>query len=206
MSVTFTGPGRAGRAAYALVIALALVGIAGCAQDPNSVAAQAKQGDNKGYVSGDGTVEQIAPDRRGTPVTLAGPTIDGGTFDLAGQAGGKVVVVNVWGSWCAPCVAEAPHLQRVWADVEARGEPVQFLGINSREDPRTGQAFAARVGLTFPSLSDKSGVQILALQGKAATTPTTLVLDRRHRIAARVSGSVSETTLTGLLDDAVAEP
>ena len=115
-----------------------------------------------------------------------------------------MLVVNVWGSWCAPCVAEAPDLQRVWADLQADDAPVQFVGIDFREDPARGAAFTKKAGITYPSLSDESGVLILALQGKAPTVPTTLVLDPEGRIAARVNGPVSAGTLRGLVDDVVA--
>ncbi|GAA4412556.1 TlpA disulfide reductase family protein [Fodinibacter luteus] len=185
--------------------ALALVlGAAACSQDPNSVAAQAKAGDQKGYVSGDGAVETIPEADRAEPVELSGELLDGTAWDSA-SARGEVLVVNVWGSWCAPCVAEAPDLQRVWSDLEAERAPVQFMGIDFREDPARGAAFAKKAGITYPSLSDESGVLILALQGKAPTVPTTLVLDTEGRIAARVNGPVSASTLRGLVDDVVAE-
>jgi thiol-disulfide isomerase/thioredoxin len=189
----------------ALVAALALGGVAGCSEDPNSVAAQAKRGDNKGYVSGDGRVEQIAPEDRAEPVRLSGTTLTGTPWSSE-SARGSVVVLNVWGSWCAPCVAEAPDLQRTWAAFEKSGKPVRFMGINFREDAARGAAFARTSGMTYPSLSDESGVLILALQGKAPTVPTTLVLDTEGRIAARVNGTVSQTTLTGLVDDTLAAP
>ena len=80
------------------------------------------------------------------------------------------------------------------------------MGINFREDPARGAAFAKKAGMTYPSLNDEEsgGVLILALQGKAPTVPTTLVLDREGRIAARVNGPVSASTLRGLVDDVVA--
>lgn len=197
---------NAGRTAFAVLLALGVgLGATACTSDPNSVAEQAKAGDQKGYVSGDGSVEQIAVADRGEPVKLAGDTIDGSTYDLT-NAQDKVVVVNVWGSWCPPCVAEAADLQKVWLDVQAADKPVQFLGIDYREDPQRGQAFAQSATLTYPSLTDESGVQILNLQGKAPTVPTTLVLDKEHRIAARVNGSVTDLTLAGLVDDVLAEP
>ncbi|HYN28267.1 MAG TPA: TlpA disulfide reductase family protein [Dermatophilaceae bacterium] len=200
-----TGHRRRYAVPLALVAALALGGAAGCTEDPNSVAAQAKKGDNKGYVSGDGRVEQIAAEEREEPVDLSGRTLTGEAWSSS-SARGSVVVLNVWGSWCAPCVAEAPDLQRSWAAFEKSGKPVQFMGINFREDPARGAAFAAKSGMTYPSLTDESGVLILALQGKAPTVPTTLVLDTDGRIAARVNGTVSETTLTGLVDDVLAQP
>ena len=192
------------RYAGCLVTAVLLLGTAACTQDPNSVAALAKAGDRKGYVSGDGAVETIAEADRDVPVALRGDLVGGGSWDSA-SARGEVVVVNVWGSWCAPCVAEAPDLQGVWAGLQAEKAPVQFMGIDFREDPARGAAFARKAGITYPSLSDESGVLILALQGKAPTVPTTLVLDRQGRIAARVNGPVAASTLRGLVDDVVAE-
>ena len=194
----------AARYAGCLAAVALLLGATACSQDPNSVAAQAKAGDQKGYVSGDGAVETIPEADRDVPVALAGDLVDGGTWDSA-SARGQVVVVNVWGSWCAPCVAEAPDLQEVWAGLQAEQAPVQFMGIDFREDPARGAAFARKAGITYPSLSDESGVLILALQGKAPTVPTTLVLDRQGRIAARVNGPVAASTLRGLVDDVVAE-
>ena len=180
-----------------------LLGSAACSQDPNSIAAQAKAGDRKGYVSGDGAVETIPADKRGEPVVLTGTLLDGTAWDIASTRG-KVLVINVWGSWCAPCVAEAPDLQKAWEGIQADQVPAQFVGIDFREDPARGAAFAKKAGITYPSLTDESGVAILALQGKAPTVPTTLVLDPEGRIAARVNGPASASTLRGLVDDVVA--
>ena len=181
------------------VLAIGLV-LGGCTNDPNSVANQAKSGDRKGYVSGDGSIEKIAVARRGPAVDLAGTTLDGTPWKSA-DARGKAVVLNVWGSWCGPCVGEAPDLQKAWTSLSAAKKPVQFMGINIQESPATGAAFMRSRGLTYPSLTDQPGVLILSLQGKAVSTPTTLVLDTSGRIAARVNGPVSATTLTGLVDD-----
>ena len=197
-----TGSTPARWAGWLAAVAL-LLGTAACTSDPNSVAEQAKAGDQKGYVSGDGAVETIPEADRAEPVELEGTLLDG-TAWASQSARGEVLVINVWGSWCAPCVAEAPDLQEVWSGLEAENAPVQFMGINFREDPARGAAFEKKAGITYPSLSDESGVTILALQGKAPTVPTTLVLDRDGRIAARVNGPVSASTLRGLVDDVVA--
>jgi len=189
---------------YLAAVLLLLLFGAGCAPDPGSVAAQANAGDRKGYVSGDGAVETIPEADRAEPIELKGALLDGTAWDSA-SAHGEVLVLNVWGSWCAPCVAEAPDLQRVWTDLQAAGAPVQFIGIDFREEPERGAAFVKKAGVTYPSLSDESGVLILALQGKAPTVPTTLVLDTLGRIAARVNGPASATTLRALVDDVVAE-
>ncbi|MGL5863729.1 MAG: TlpA family protein disulfide reductase [Phycicoccus sp.] len=182
----------------------ALAGVSGCTTDPNSVSEQARRGDQKGYVSGDGSVETIAPAARAEPVDLSGELLGGGRFRSA-EARGEILVLNVWASWCGPCVAEMPVLQQVWEEQEKASAPVRFVGINFRDNAAGGAAFANQAGVTFPHLSDESGVTILALQGKASTVPSTLVLDREGRIAARVSGPVTGGTLRGLLEDAVDE-
>lgn len=192
------------RTAALLAAATLTLSIAACAQDPNSIAAQAKAGDRKNYVSGDGSVEKIASGTRQEPVKLAGTTLEGRKWSTA-EVSGKVVVINVWGSWCGPCVAEAPDLKKAWDALSASGKPVQFMGIDFREDPDRGAAFQKAQNITYPSLTDESGVLILALQGKAPTVPTTLVLDKTGRIAARVNGQVTASTLTGLVDDVLAE-
>lgn len=197
--------GRVGAAVAAVGL---LVTVAACSSDANSVAEQAKAGDGKGYVAGDGSVQQVAAADRSTVVALSGTTVDGASWSTAADAKGKVVVVNVWGSWCGPCVDETPHLQQVWSSLSAAGKPVQFVGIDIKESPVNAAAFLKANGITYPSLSDSAsgGQPMLALQGRASATPTTLVLDRQGRIAARVLGATTASTLSGLIDDVVAEP
>jgi thiol-disulfide isomerase/thioredoxin len=180
------------------------VGVSACSSDAGSIAAQARSGDGKGYVSGDGTIERVAADRRSSPLTLSGVTFQGTPWRVA-NAANHVLVLNVWGQWCGPCVAEMPHLQQVWSQLSAAGKPVQFMGINYRDGVETAKAFLRANKITYPSLQDDGGRTLLALRGKANTTPTTLVLDRQGRIAARVSGPVSAATLSGLVSDVLSE-
>lgn len=176
--------------------------LAGCSDDPNSVTAQARAGDQKGYVAGDGSIEEIPAGERGEPLTLEGTTLDGKPWSST-DARDSVVVLNVWGSWCAPCAVEAPDLQQVWEQVQRDKQPVQFMGINWRDNPASGRAFAKKHGLTFPSLHDDTGVLILDLQGKATGAPTTLVLDRQGRISGVVVGVVRAGTLSALVQTAL---
>ena len=204
--MTGGSPRRRGAFVAACALGLSLL-TAACNDDANSVASQAMAGDGKGYVAGDGTVEQLAVADRGSAVSLGGTTVDGKPWSTAADAGGKVVVVNVWGSWCAPCVDETPHLQQVWQSYSTAGKPVAFVGIDIKESAATAAAFLKANSVTYPSLSDSGsgGQPMLALQGKAAATPSTLVLDRQGRIAARVLGATTVSTLTGLVDDVLAE-
>ena len=204
--MTGGSPRRRGAFVAACALGLSLV-TAACNDDANSVASQAMAGDGKGYVAGDGTVEQLAVADRGAAVSLGGTTVDGKSWSTAADAPGKVVVVNVWGSWCGPCVDETPHLQQVWQSYSTAGKPVAFVGIDIKESAATAAAFLKANSVTYPSLSDSGsgGQPMLALQGKAAATPSTLVLDRQGRIAARVLGATTVSTLTGLVDDVLAE-
>lgn len=184
------------------------VALAGCnSSTTQSVADAARAGDNKGFVAGDGTVEQLPASRRQQPLALSGTTVTGARWSMAADGAGKVVVVNVWGVWCPPCIEELPHLQSAWASYEKAGAPVAFIGVDTRDQPVTAAAFLASRKVTYPSISDQGsgGQPLLALQGRATTTPTTLVLDRQGRIAARVLGGTTESTLTALIDDVLAE-
>ena len=101
-----------------LLVGVGTVAASSLTEDPNSVAAQARAGDQKGYVSGDGSVETIPEADRAEPVTMSGTLLDGTPWDIEDTRGAPLVL-NVWGSWCAPCVAEAPDLQQAWEEIQA---------------------------------------------------------------------------------------
>jgi thiol-disulfide isomerase/thioredoxin len=188
-----------------VITGLALVltlGTSGCSDGADSISAQAKQGSGKGYVAGDGTIEQIAKDQRSTDIAVSGTTLEGTALDTA-RWRGKVVVVNTWGSWCPPCNAEAPDLQRAWESFQRKD--VEFLGVDLRDSPETGLAFQRKFGLTYPSLRWDGGSVLLQMKGKASATPTTLVLDRDGRLAGRISGRADASTLRGMLENVLAE-
>ena len=192
------------RAAVTVTAVGALVALGGCTSDPNSIAEQAKQGDQKGYIAGDGAIEQIPVDKRLKPITLEGKTLDGKDWSSTSVRGKDIVVINMWASWCGPCIKEIPELEKVWTGLQAADKPVQFMGINFREGPERGAALVASQKMTYPSLSDKPGTLLLAFGRQAPTnTPSTLILDREGRVAARANGPVTATTLQGLIDDAL---
>jgi len=152
-------------------------------------------------VVGDGRVVQVdASDREG-PVEISGSTLQGDPIDLA-DFRGQVVVLNVWGSWCAPCITEAPRLQEASENIDA-----EFVGLSFKEgDFENGRIFERTHGITYPTIADE-GDKILALGRYAPTAPpTTYVLDRKGRVAALVTGEVkSIATLEDLVDEVGAE-
>ena len=195
---------RMPRVALLLAAPLLVLSLSACSDDPNSIAAQAKSGNRQGYISGDGNVETIPAADRKKPVALTGTTLDNKQWSSQDVVG-KVAVLNLWASWCPPCETEAPDLKKAAEAIAAAKKPVAFMGINYRDNPDSGRSTAARWGIPFQSLDDPAGTTILALQGKVTSPPTTLVLDRTGRIAARVSGPVTASTLSGLVDDVLAE-
>ena len=132
---------------------------------------------------------------------IDGRTIDGQDLALA-DLRGHVVVLNVWGSWCAPCRVEAPDLAKVARETKAQG--VRFVGIDTRDNLAAARAFVRNYGLTYPSWEDQSGVLLAQFSGivPVSAVPSTLVLDANGVIRARVIGRVNASTLRGLIQDA----
>lgn len=136
---------------------------------------------------------------------FTGRLLDGTDFDSTSLRG-RVVVYNLWGSWCAPCRKEAPALAAV---AEEFADSATFVGITVRDNPAAARAFEERYGIPYGSVSpDDSTDALLALSPvlNAAAIPSTLVLDRQGRVYARAIGAVTEATLRALVSGAVAEP
>ena len=178
-------------------VLLASTGLTACSDDVGS------SGD-AGFVSGKGVITRLAVDDRKEPGEVAGETLEGEPISLE-DFEGKTVVVNVWGSWCAPCRAEAPDL--VAASEELAADDVEFLGINSRDlDRAAAQAFQRRFEVPYPSIYDQQGKTLLAFRGTLSPNaiPSTVVIDAEGRVAASVIGEVSRSTLVGLVEDVMA--
>lgn len=196
-------PRRAARAAtLALVAAVAL---AGCtATDP--LAEQYREGTGQGYISGDGAYTLFAPEERAAPIEFEGEIETGETVS-SDDYRGDVLVVNFWYAGCPPCRLEAPDLEALAQQFADEG--VSFLGVNIYDQAPTALSFAKEFGVTYPSILDVNDGQVrLAFAGQVAPTavPTTLVLDREGRVAARIAGLVSEpSVLRSMIADTLAE-
>jgi thiol-disulfide isomerase/thioredoxin len=188
--------------AFAAVLAAAL--LSGCTA--TALQKQYTDGDNKGYIDGSGVTEVKLADRS-APVVFSGKTEGDSDFSSAAHKG-QVVVVNFWYAECPPCRLEAKELQKINAQYAAKG--VVFIGVNTRDDGPTAQSFDDKFGVDYPSILDAdSGKAQLAFSGKyrPAATPTTIVLDKQGRIAARMLGAINNqpSTLESLIDSALAE-
>ena len=176
-------------AATALVLLLA-----GCGSSTDSASSA-----DSGFVAGDGSIVVLPESQRMPAPALVGETLDGGTFRLADHLG-EVVVMNVWASWCAPCRAEAPGLAALSAEYADQG--VQFVGLDTRDSDVSARSFVEKFGITFPNVIDSDG-QLQLLFGDSLppqAIPSTLVIDKQGRVAARALGKVSESSLRGMIE------
>ena len=196
---------RSSRRAVGVALAAVLaIGLSACA--PDAVSDSFLSGDNTGYVAADGAIVEIPVAERGEPVAFGGVTEDGEDFDSVDIAG-KVTVVNFWYAGCAPCRLEAKDLETVWQ--EQGGDGVAFVGINTRDQADTAKAFSAEFGVTYPSLIDVDTAEAKLAFAEVVpiqATPTTLVLDKQGRVAAKIIGPIDSTSiLSTLVKDALAE-
>jgi thiol-disulfide isomerase/thioredoxin len=157
-----------------------LLALAGCSGGTDAV--DQGSGTAQRFVPGSGEITEYAPAKRVTAPDISGNTLTGERFSL-GSERGKVVVINFWGSWCAPCRAEADDLERVYTATKASG--VEFLGVNVKDTRSRAVAYDRSFGISYRSLYDQAGR--VALQLRAAppnAIPATIVVDRKGRIAA----------------------
>lgn len=135
--------------------------------------------------------QPLAPDF--TATTLTGSRLSFSSYR------GQVVVVNFWGSWCAPCREEAPTLAVTAQQYRSAG--VSFLGVDVRDTTASALAFARNYGITYPSVSDAGSVVTLDFTSVVpiAGTPTTLVIDRTGHIAGAVFGTATYQELSDIL-------
>lgn len=181
--------------AVATTVALGAAGCAaqGSTESPSSDGSQT------------GLVQEINVAQRQEAPRVRGTLLDGKGFDSAALAG-KVVVYNVWGSWCGPCRGEAPALRRVANETFDRG--VRFVGLNVRDNDVAARAFERRFKIPYASVRSSDSATALLRFGSAlprSAVPSTLVVDRHGRIAARVIGAGSYSTLSGLVSDVLSE-
>ena len=192
------------RQAISVLLAAAL--LSGCSTGDDAVA----QGGTFEFVAPGGKTDITydPPASRGKPGPISGPDLldPARTLSLDDFAG-QVVVINVWGQWCGPCRAEASQLQKVYDATRESG--VAFLGIDVRDnDIDAPRDFVRDRKITFPSIYDPAMRTMIAFGGRYPTTviPSTVVLDREHRVAAVFLRELLAEDLLPLVQRLAAEP
>jgi thiol-disulfide isomerase/thioredoxin len=166
--------------------------LAGCATGNDAV----DQSDTFNFVSPGGQTEIFYPVSERKPL----PSLSGDSLTQPGTTIGldtypnNVIVLNIWGSWCGPCRGEAPQLVQLQNQTQAAG--VRVLGIDVRDERSAAQDFVHDYQINYPSIFDPAGRSLLALRNYPRNVvPSTIILDRQHRVAA----VYLETVLAGQL-------
>lgn len=189
--------------ALTVVISALVLTFTGCATDP--LAEQFREGGNKNYIAGDGTVTEFAAGSRPKAAAWSGITESEENLS-SDQLTGVIIVMNFWYAGCAPCRIEMPELIELQNQFLAEG--VQFIGVNVRDTAPTALAFARQVNLNFPSIMDaKTGAVVLGFTGVVTpqAVPTTLVIDSEGNVSARVLGRIDKAILKELIKTVVEE-
>ena len=173
------------------LLALSALVLSGCSGGGSSTAEES-------FVVGSGVQTFINEGSRVKAPELSGMTLTGVNYT---REPGKVAVVNVWASWCSPCRAEAPTL----ASLANKYTDVAFIGILTRDNPANAEAFARRFKLPYPTIIDDS--ILIGFKGSLAANaiPTTVILDKKGNVAARISGVITVASLSQLIERVTAE-
>ncbi|GAA3815038.1 TlpA disulfide reductase family protein [Streptomyces chiangmaiensis] len=176
-------PSRRTALAGLLTLAAGMLTACGSLQsetNKSSTALRAAKGSSSQY---------LQPGERTLTPSLTGTALTGDHIDIA-RWRGHVVVINVWGSWCAPCRQEAPELARLAKETRPLG--VRFLGVDIRDSKTTAIAFEKDYGITYPSIFDPDSRSMLGFKSVAPrAVPTTYVLDRSGKVAALSIGPLT---------------
>lgn len=179
------------KVAHLLLLAASALVLASCGNGGSSTAQES-------YIAGNGAVTFIAASDRHLAPKLSGATLYGSKFEFKI---GKVAVVNVWASWCAPCRAEVPTL----IALSQKYSDVQFMGILTRDNLANAEVFAKQLAVTYPNFIDDALLLGFRTTLPANAIPTTVVIDKVGKVAARISGPVTVAGLSDLIDRINAE-
>lgn len=158
------------------------------------------------FVQGKNGVDTVKKGERQPAPELSGESTTGKKLDVADYKG-KVVILNVWGSWCGPCIAEVPNFSKVANETKDKG--VQFLGINTRDSEKSqATSFEEEHKVPYPSLFDPTGRLMLRFPKGSLnpqSIPSTIAIDRHGKIAARSIGPLAEDDLRKMVEPLIAE-
>ncbi|UNO41244.1 TlpA disulfide reductase family protein [Streptomyces sp. MST-110588] len=193
-------PGRRRTTLLAVGAALTALSLSACGNGTSGGSTQTK------FVQGENGIATVAEADRKPAPDISGETTRGKQLKLADYKG-KVVILNVWGSWCGPCIAEAGNFTKVAKETASKG--VQFVGINTRDSEKSQATnFEDEHGVPYPSLFDPTGKLMLRFPKGSLnpqSIPSTIAVDRQGRIAARSIGPLTEDQLRKMVTPLMAE-
>jgi thiol-disulfide isomerase/thioredoxin len=195
-------PVRARPAIAAAIAVLGILGVAGC--DGGSIGANVPQSSGSNFVGHAYESAFYKSGQRPEAPAVSGTTVTGAHLSLSSYRG-DTVVLNFWGSWCAPCRREAPALAALAAHFKSA--PVRFIGDDVHDSPATAKAFEQSFNVGYPSLNDPGEQVALAFHGTVppVAIPTTLLIDRSGHVAGRIVGGASYDALRTLISKILAE-
>jgi thiol-disulfide isomerase/thioredoxin len=176
---------------YILALLIPVIFLTGCGNTGDSKAQES-------FIAGDGAITFIDKSDRIAAPKLSGTTLYGEQYSY--QVG-KIGVVNVWASWCAPCRAEEPALSAM----ATQNPDIAFIGILTRDNPVNAEAFSRKRGMTYPTLIDDSLLLGFRKSLPANAIPSTVIIDKDGDVAARISGAITVASLTEIIDKVRAE-
>jgi peroxiredoxin len=143
--------------------------------------------------------------QRHTAPLVSGITLQGTPLALRSYVG-QVIVLNVWGSWCTECRSEQSALESTYRAYQTRD--VQFVGIDTRDVPAAARAYQRTFAVTYPSLQDPDESLLLPFASVLPpdAVPSTAIIDRHGRIAARILGAATQHELQQQIDSVLAGP
>jgi len=183
-----------------LALVLFCLFVSACAT-PN---ASIQNSGDAGFISGDGTATFLQVEQRNSAPELTALDFERKVIDLKDYKN-KVIVLNVWGSWCGPCRKEASELQALYLKNKESG--VEFIGINIRDSKVSAEKFITNFGITYPNIFDRDGVKLLGFKDTlpANAIPSTVLIDKNGKVAARQLGPIDRALVQGFISSLVDE-
>jgi thiol-disulfide isomerase/thioredoxin len=186
-----------GRSFKLLIISLL---ITSCATPVSNISSDSESG----FVSGDGTSVFLSKSERKSAPELENVDFLSTEIDLDSLKN-KVVLINVWGSWCSPCRKEAPELEELY--LKNKTNNVEFIGINIRDSKISANRFIENFSITYPNIFDRDGKLLLGYKDSlpANAIPSTILIDKNGLVAARQLGPIDKSLIQGFITELVEE-